>query len=302
MLRQLIINKLNTLKEAYVEVPGSDWIQVHCQHPDHTDAHMSAGINTTSGIHHCFSSNDHNFMFLDTAKNSDEADILWKARYQNLKKDNSNEYPDYETIVETQIERRGDIVLPPVDHMLTDYWRGICPGLLADADAYYCSRGKYRGRNVFPLYQHKQLCGVEARIVDASANMIGAKWYRSRNTDVKSLTYPLDVLTKRFRTIKHIVIAEGVLDALSYIQMGVPAIASFGLTPPSTRRITELVRLGVETVTISFDNDDAGRAGTLKVLPAYEEWFDIDTHNMVNQIRKSGCNDANDYLIKYWKG
>ena len=289
--REIIIKKLQDMDMWYEEVPGSEWIRVKCMNPNHNDTNPSAGINT-----HCFSC-QHNFMFVN--ENNADPDLLWKAKYQNFKRQVQDEYPDFDSIVETQMDRNLEIFLPPVAEMLTEEWRGLSPELLADAGAYHCTHGKYRGRYVFPFYEDAKTYGFDARIVDASANMVGAKWIRNRGAPVKDLVYPKDTLVKRFPDLSHIVICEGVSDALSYIQMGVPAIASFGLTPPSNTRIAKLIRLGVQQVTLAFDNDAAGIEGMLKVLPLYQEWFEVVPHPFVNLINRSGCKDANEFLLKH---
>jgi len=297
-MRDLIVDKLNKLGMKYEVVPGSEWIKCQCTNPDHNDSNPSAGVNVESGILHCFSCG-YNEMFIKQEENEgDEADIIWKARYQNLKQQTKNsEYADFDSIVETQMDRNKELFLPPVDRMLHEEWRGISEEVLQDAQAYYCSRGKYRGRYVFPFYQNSKVYGFDARIVDASASMLNAKWVRNRGAPVKDLVYPHDVLQKRFTSLEHIVIVEGVADALSYIQMGVPAIASFGLTPPSNLRIEELIRMGVKKVTLGFDNDEAGIAGMVKVLPLYTEWFEIVPHPLVTMLNASSYKDANEMLV-----
>lgn len=296
-LRDLIVEKLQRLHTFYEEVPGSDWIKCKCTNPDHIDSNPSAGINTESGILHCFSC-QHNEMFVKIDESTDdEAAIIWKAKYSNFKQQMRDNYADYDSIVETQMDRNKDLFLPPVANMLTEEWRGITSDVLHDAQAYYCKKGKYRGRYVFPFYQDGKQYGFDARIVDASAQMVGAKWIRNRGAPVKDLVYPKDVLTKRFQNLEHIVVCEGVADALSYIQMGVPAIASFGMSPPSNRRIEELIRMGVTHISLAFDNDSAGITGTLKVLPIYAEWFEIVAHPMVAMLNASEYKDANEMLV-----
>lgn len=296
-LRELIKNKLDVSHTWYEEVPGSDWIKTRCINPDHNDSNPSAGVNVDSGIIHCFSCNHSEMFIKQDGENEDEADIIWKAKYANLKKSMQDEYADYDSIHETLLDRNKELFLPPVDHLLSEPWRDLSVELLQDCKAYSCTHGKYRGRYVFPFYVHGHQYGFDARIVDATAQMVGAKWIRNRGAPVKSLVYPRDVLVKRFKDLDHIVIAEGVADALSYIQMGVPAIASFGISPPNNERIEELIRMGVTKVTLAFDNDAAGIQGTLKVMPMYAEWFEIVGHPMADMIRNSEYKDANDFLV-----
>jgi DNA primase len=297
MLREIIEARLTAMNVPYESVAYSDWVKIKCLSPEHEDSKPSAGINVESGIHHCFSCG-YNMLFIKQEEDADDADVIWKAKYQNLKKSLQDTYDDFDSIHETIMDREKQLVTPPVDHYITEEWRGITPELLKDCGTYYCSKGKYKGRYIFPAISHGKLYGFDGRIVDASAQMVGAKWVRPRGMDVKSLVYPLDVLTTRFDDLAHIVICEGVMDAVSYIQMGVPAIASFGLTPPAMGRIEELIRMGTTKITLAFDNDEPGIKGTLKVLPAYAEWFEIVNHPMVDLVRSSGHNDANDFLVE----
>lgn len=286
-LRSLIKQRLEALGEKYEETPGSEWITVHCLHADHIDNNMSAGINTTSGIHHCFSSNDHNFKFIKPEED-DDADtetLIWQAKYDA-----------YKVSSEEPIESTTEFHLPPIDKPIVDEWRGLSTDLLKDCSAYYCSRGLFQGRYIFPCYSDGELKGYDARIVDDTARATQAKWLRAKDMDVKSLVYPKDVLEKRFDNLEHVVITEGVADALSYIQMDVPAIASFGLTPPNSLRINQLIAMGVTKVTLAFDNDEAGIAGMVKVLPVYQEWFEIVAHPMVTMVNMSQYKDANEFL------
>ena len=294
-LREVIKNRLTDSQTWFEEVPGSEWVKVKCMSPTHNDGNPSAGINVESGIHHCFSC-QHNFMFIKQDEDADDADIIWKAKYANMKKSIQDEYADYDSIHETLLDRNKELFLPPVEHLLDKEWRGLSTELLQDCKAYYCSRGKYRGRYVFPFYMNGTQYGFDARIVDASAQMTGAKWIRNRGAPVKSLVYPRDVLIKRFPDLDHVLVTEGVADALSYIQMGIPAIASFGLTPPNNERIEELIRMGVTKITLAFDNDEAGIAGMIKVLPIYAEWFEIVQHPMVLMVNASNYKDANEFL------
>ena len=278
MLRSAIKEKLET-NHIWYEESDSDWVRVQCMNPEHDDKHPSAGINVDTGLHHCFSC-QFNFMYLESG--DVDPDMLWRARYKGLK---------FLEVVEKDVT---EFTLPPIGHLLNTEWRGLSGELLQDVGAYYCNLGKYQGRNVFPIYMDNILMGFDARIVDATARLTGAKWVRPKNMQVKDIVYPSSVLKKMDCT--HIIITEGLSDALSYIQLGYAAIPSFGLSPPSLNRITEMVRLGCESVTIAFDNDEAGLAGTAKVWAAYAEWFDVKMVPIVETIKRSGGKDANEYL------
>ena len=88
------------------------------------------------------------------------------------------------------------------------------------------------------------------------------------------------------------------MDAISYLELGIPAIPSFGVSPPNSRRLTQLLELGCTTVCLAYDNDEAGRLGTVNVYKYYKEWFEIKTHIKAYEVFKSCEKDCNDYLMK----
>lgn len=284
--RDLIVQKLEASGAWYNETPGNDWIQVHCQHPEHQDSKPSAGINIHSGIHHCFS-DGHTFKFI--TEDTQNADVLWDAKYKYLKS----------TIEKQKEEVVEDITfpIPPKKFDLFEEWRGVSAELLQELGAYYCDRGRFTGRFVFPVYQDGKYLGFDARIYDSSAQFQDVKWLRAKHMPVKDIIYPSEVLKRRFKNLEHVVVTEGVMDAISYIQMGVPAFPSFGVTPPSMKRIEGLIRLGVKKVTLGYDNDIKGVQGIIRVAPLYAEWFEIVQHPLTNMINASSYKDANEFLV-----
>jgi len=283
-MEELIVQKLQKLKVTYEVTPGNDWIKCQCINPEHHDSHPSAGVNIHSGIFNCFSCG-HTERFITADDDVSAEDILWQTKYNNLAV----------TTTDDIVQEHTEIVLPPVAYKLHETWRGIDKELLEELGVYYCNQGRYRGRYVFPIYYRGKAISFDARVVDDTAKVIDAKWIRPKGIDLSNITYPYDKLKDMGGT--HIVITEGVMDAISYIQMGVMAIPSFGLGDPGQARIEDLIRLGIEDVTIAFDNDEAGIEGTLRVLPRYTEWFNIKSHPMVSLIKLQGYKDANDFLV-----
>ena len=283
--KELILAKLNRLKVPYEVVPGSQWIKCVCPNPDHNDSNPSAGVNIESGIVHCFSCGyGAKFVELHDTEDLDEEEQLWRARYSQLTAPSEDEDVIWQPMT-----------LPPKSSEINSPWRHIAVELLNELGVYYCGKGKYQGRYVFPMYKDNLCVGFDARIVDDTAKMTKAKWIRPAGMHATSIVYPKGKLMEMHKG--HIVIAEGVMDAVSYIQMGVPAMPSFGISPPSMDRINQMIAMGIESVTLAFDNDEAGAAGMVKVLPYYSKWFDIVPHPMVTMIRSSGQKDANDFLV-----
>jgi len=294
--KQIIEEKLKSLGANYV-VHG-DEIKTKCLNPEHIDNKPSYFINVHTGVSHCFSCgfSPHPSFFLEGEVSEEQ---LWESRYAGL----TSRHEQMQECLERHLDRQKEVFLPPEDHALTEEWRGISSATLQSVGAYYCSRGKFRGRNVFPVIIRGVIYGFDARVVDTTLAIVqDAKWIRPRGMPVKDIVYPFEANKELLASNDgHILIVEGVADALSYIEMGSPALASFGLTEPSMRRIEEMIRMGVTTVTLAFDNDEAGFKGIEKLYPIYKEFFEVKAHPLVTKVTQSGCKDANDYLIENFK-
>ena len=290
MLKDIIIAKLKELNYTY-EVVGQD-IKTKCLNPAHNDNNPSFYININDGRNHCFSCNyavhPSKLFNLD---DENVAELLRDAKYKTL----------LESFKVNKEEDVKEFVLPPIKYKIDRSWRGVSLSLLERLGAYYCDRGRYAGRLVFPIYgDNEELQGVDARIVNESIvpdNVKHAKWLRSKDMDAQGIVYPLGIL-KAFSAEKrkHIIITEGLMDAISYIEIGVPAIPTFGMGAPSSKRIETLLALGVETITIGYDNDEKGIEGSLRVYPYYKKWFDVKGHWATAKVRKAGHKDANEAL------
>ena len=235
-------------------------------------------------------------MFLEETE--ENAEDLWTQRYKNLK--HTKHLGDVQEAFDIMNERNYDLHLPPVDHMVEESWRGLSAELVQQLGIYYSSRGKYKGRYVLPVYDPLgRLESFDARIVDATARVTGAKYLRPKGAPIKRMVYPQQIFALRKLDTTHIIITEGPLDALSYIELGFAAICSFGLTPPDQERINRMLAIGTQYVTLAYDNDEPGINGMLKVLPYYEAWFTITDHRIVNLVNSSGYKDANEFLTNF---
>ncbi len=74
------------------------------------------------------------------------------------------------------------------------------------------------------------------------------------------------------KTTDHVVITEGSLDAVAVWQSGHPAVAVFG-SAISREQVILLRRLGIQRVTLFFDDDRAGREATLQALPMLRDFL-----------------------------
>lgn len=283
--KTLLEVKLKELGKSYT-ISG-DEIRTTCLNPEHNDSRPSFFINTKTGANHCFSCSFtmHPSKLIDVSE-EDAEEILRNAQYSYL-----------ENILQEHYEDGIAFTLPPKAYDINKSWRGVSEFVLKELGVYYCDTGRYAGRLIFPIYYKDKLLGFDARIVNPSIvpeKLQDVKWLRPKGMQVQKICYPFHVLKQM--DCSHLVICEGVADAISYIELGVPAIPSFGVSPPEPERITALLELGVHTIGLAFDNDEAGRKASLKVYKNYVEWFNIKTHKMTYNVINAKVKDCNDYL------
>lgn len=287
--KEKIIAKLMSLNHPY-EILQDD-IKTKCLNPEHVDNNPSFFINIHSGVSHCFSCGYklHPAKLFDVGDTEIE-ELIRNAMYNNLL---AKYIPEEETKIE--------VTLPPVKYRIDRNWRGISQSFLERLGVYYCDTGRYAGRLVFPMYnKYDELEGIDARIVNEGIvpeKLKHAKWLRNKGMDAQGIVYPYSIIKAFPPNIrKHIILTEGLMDAVSYLSIGIPAIPTFGMGAPTNKRIELLLELGVETITLGYDNDEAGQEGAVRVFHYYRKWFDIKGHWATSLVRKSGCKDANEAL------
>lgn len=284
-----IIAKLESLGNEYTII-GNE-IKTTCLNPEHNDNNPSYFINTDSLVSHCFSCgySPHPKVLFDM-DDEDVDELIRRAKYANLSKQFHKE--DTEEII---------FKLPPKAYDIDRDWRGISIDLLRKLGVYYCDTGRYAGRLIFPIYENETLLGWDARIVNMNIvpeELKDVKWLRPKGMLASAIVYPYNYL-KNLPSDKrsHVILTEGVADALSYLEIGIAATPTFGVAPPDMKRIETLLSLGVDKISIGYDNDEAGSKARIKVYPYYIKWFKIAWSHILSKIAKSGAKDANEALI-----
>lgn len=295
--KSLLTAKLDTLGNKYTI--SANEIRTTCLNPEHKDNSPSYFINTLTGVSHCFSCGyaPHPAKLIDCTE-EDTAELLRQAKYSTLL-DNLHQ--------EVQHKEKVQFTLPPKAYDIDKNWRGVTKDLLLQLGAYYCNTGRYAGRLVFPIYNlSNELVGYDARIVNPSVvpeYVKDVKWLRPAGMAVQDITYPVQLLQELGAS--HIIITEGLMDAISYLQMGVPALPSFGLSSPSSERVSDMIRIGCESVSIATDNDIKGQEAAKRLYKDYVKWFKVKSHPISTKVFLAGqkdasIKDANDYLVKIY--
>jgi DNA primase len=280
-MEELIIAKLEKLGKKYKK-SGDHYIISQCLNPKHNDSHPSFSINLETGVGFCFTCEykvNKNFWIDENADNYDE--LIRESQYnqikRRLKKDEKNEYK---------------FILPPKNAEVPDGWRGLKKEIIEKYQLYITHYGLYKNRVIFPFYEGEKLVGFNSRALYPDMQ---PKYLYAKNIDLKSIVYP------DFGYSDTIVVVEGVMDALSLIQDGIPAIANLGLALNfNENKIEKLLRKGVTKIYLMFDNDKAGKEAYKKFFQSnLKEFFDLDygyKHKKLKNFYSSNYKDYNDYL------
>jgi DNA primase len=114
-------------------------------------------------------------------------------------------------------------------------------------------------------YRNKrgQLIGWSVR----STSGADPKYKYSQGMDTGSELYNLD----QVRGLKNLVLVEAPLDALIATARGIFGVVACGRNKPTTKQLDDIKELGVTSVTLALDSDEAGQKGTEETLYALAE-------------------------------
>jgi len=286
MLRNLIETKLQTLKKPVV-VTGDDYIMTTCLNPSHKDKNPSFHINLKTGEGQCFSCKFKVNSSYWTDGELDEEQIEALERdilYDNL----LNEYK------ETDRKTEFTNIIPPKSKDVPDGWRGLSKETFDKFGIYICEKGYYQNRVIFPIKDDK------GDFVAFNTRALGdekPKYKYSKGIQVNKLLYPPLEKTDK------LVIVEGIMDALSMVEAGIPAVFNYGVSYTfSSSKISQLLKAGVETIYLAFDNDEAG----LKAVQTYlnselKDYFEIKHARLLPELEEFYKSDFKDFS-EYYEG
>lgn len=297
MYKEQLQQWLESQGKSYT-ISGNE-IKCQCLNPEHNDNNPSFSINHVSGGAFCFSCGfaSHANRILGIKQ---DADSIRLAKYLSLNK-----------LWEDQASSKEpptDVYLPPIDFMIEEDVRSIPKEILIELGVYYCSIGRYKGRLIFPIKDTRgNILGFDARIYQHPArpnvvpddSVVNAKYLRPSTMKTVNVLFPLNYLYNHRKELDltTIVLTEGLMDALSYIAFGVPAVCNFGLSAPSADKVGLLLSLGAQSIANGFDGDAAGIAGWQKIKDEWRKYIPIErSPELTTRIRESGCKDANEYL------
>jgi DNA primase len=286
MLNEFITNKLKA-KNLKFTPSGNNYIMTSCLNPAHNDKNPSFAINLETGVGHCFSCKFHvDIDYWTNGKLSEELveDLKRQALYGEL----IDKLRVEEQVADTEV------FLPPMSAMFEEDWRRLDKDHLNDIGVYKIQKGRYKNRDIFPMFnKDKMVTAFNTRTLGDDT----PKYLYSKGIKVDELVYPPVTIKKGY-----VVLVEGIMDALSLVQDGIPAIYNFGVGDTlGPKKIAQLLRAGVDTIYILFDKDKAGMKGTLSYISNenLKDFFTIKLGHELPELEEfiaSKCKDYNEFI------
>lgn len=246
--------------EKHLEVvlrSGDEWM-VKCPH--HSDNTASLQFNVVKGLWICFS-----------CHRTGNAKSLFGADWREPDVDIETIMAQLELLEAADNGPRTPVALPESTlkryRFPTDYWRhrGFTDTTIK---AFELGYDPIDNDAIIPVRNiNGDLLGVIRRRLEIDAM---PKYMYYKGFPRKHSLFGSWLVAKK--NTDHVVITEGSLDAIAVWQSGHPAVAVFG-SSISREQVVMLRRLGIQRVTLFFDDDRAGREATLRSLPMLRDFL-----------------------------
>ncbi len=287
-MEELIKIKLKALGKPMVDT-GYPYVLTTCLNPNHEDKKPSFSLNLETGFGRCFSCNyqvSSKFWVNDEMDEEQIEEILRTSKYKQLTDK-----------LRKEEEEAPEIFMPPHDAEVESGWRGLNKNTIETLELYICRTGHYANRVIFPMRnRYGNISAFNTRALDDGT----PKYKYSKGIKVDELIYP-PLSTYEVGNINYIHVVEGIMDAISMWQDGIPTFFNFGVNNTiGSKKIGELLKAGVETIYFALDNDEAGLKGLQKYLESdLSNYFELKLgaeSPYLQEYYKSGCKDYNDYI------
>ena len=168
------------------------------------------------------------------------------------------------------VEEDQSVFFPSGEVWDEDGYRGISLETYRRVGAIRCSRGRFQGRIVFPVYLHGELIGVDARALGDEQ----PKWLRNKNSQAKTKWLANFDIIKVMKP-RMILLGEGHFHAVNGLDKGYAASCLFGVHNWSASKIMLLLSLGAEEICFFPDCDKAGFQAAQKICASLMPWFKV---------------------------
>ncbi len=235
---------------------GKDCV-IRCLSPHHEDRNPSLRIDRITGVFNCLSCGFAGNLFNHFGLQVNVLDIK-RQRFSNI-------------ITSKLVETVGYSV-PENAIPFTSEWRGISGDTFRKFRAFQHNNPEFIGRVVIPI------TSVTGKIVSFCGR-------HQSNSTPKYLFHPAGSKLPLFPIVKpiqgRIILVEGILDMINLHDKGLDnAVCAFGVNKVNLEKLNILKIQGVSGIDIFYDSDEAGQAGSTKLVELLDS-IDMPHRNIV---------------------
>lgn len=248
-------------------------ILVQCTNPTHDDKNPSMSVNVSDkpGVFRCWSCGHKGHIGAEFKYLGYDPTVQMDIRKENTARLN---------IIKARSEtsRRSTIQPPKEYEEVTEFWRSMHPGYLAQVAGARLWNHKMRDFGVvrrlwLPIFFNGLYYGFTARIHDSSQHDDPGnscpKYYISPNFPSEEILYLYDLLIPD----QPIILVEGHVDALWLRYIGYNALAIMGTETWSTYKLCHLLAANPPQIYICMDSDAAGRKAANRIRMSLLDHF-----------------------------
>jgi DNA primase len=242
------VQQLLEQKKIPFVASGRDF-KVKCLNPEHDDGNPSMRIDRLTGIFGCFSCGfkGNIFSFFD-----EKANFLQQKRELFKRK------------LHKKLAENIGLNIPKNAVPFQRSWRNISAETYKHFDAFEHNDSDYIGRVVFPIRS------VSEKILGFNGRSLTPEKTPKYMITPPGSEFPL--FPARVKVHQgHVILVEGIFDMLNLYDKGLEnVVCAFGTQKVTKDKLVLLKVQGVTCIDVLFDNDDAGREATKKVVDLIE--------------------------------
>jgi DNA primase len=257
----MTVKELLDKKKIPYKQAGRDYV-ISCLNPEHDDSNPSLKIDMVQGIMHCLSCGFKGQLFKHFGEKIDRANLLREK-------------------VKRQIEdvRANSIGLKlPIDaEGVTTAYR-VSLETLQEFGAFRSLNHEYAGRIMFPI---RDLKDKIACFVGRTEDPLEPMKYRNVPANSKMPLFPLQKIKPVHGAV---MLVEGLFDMLNLWDNGFRnVLCTFGTKTVTKEKLQLLQVLGISSIDICFDPDEAGQNAAKEIRELAEElYFNVRNINLQN--------------------
>lgn len=280
------VEKLLTEKEVTFFSKGKDLL-VTCFNTEHDDENPSMRISRETGAYHCFGCGYKGNVFTRFNRYRN----IFSARITAIK----------ESITDLRMASWAGFTLPTDAFFMYEPYRDIPADVIKKFEAFKTDKIGMEGRIVFPIKDNREvIVGFQGRFINSKISP-------------KYLAYPAGVSFPWYPSPPRItplgnsiVLVEGLMDALFLHGKGITnAVSIFGTKSVTydtiLEKITPFLLMGIDTVYLLLDGDNAGRSASTNIAKMLKQQTDVIVEELPLEDGEDPATLTDEHLISIRK-